>query len=243
MNICVTGVSSGIGRELTKQLIKDGHSVWGIARRGNLLEELKKELGSDSRFFYSVCDVSIQDNVLSVARAMEQGRFDLDVVILAAGVFSNDIITGLDYELFRKMLDANLYGSLNFVNVFLPKFLKQCSGQFVVLSSTTALKPSLRGVGYPAGKAALGIAFRCLDLAYRKRNVIFSTIYLGPVATDMWNAKKSFAIADKTHIASAVKRALNTRKSVYYIPFWSTLISRISLLPDRWYITLTELFR
>ncbi|OGM98186.1 MAG: hypothetical protein A2735_00565 [Candidatus Yanofskybacteria bacterium RIFCSPHIGHO2_01_FULL_41_21] len=243
MNICVTGASSGIGRELVKQLIKDGHIVWGIARRENLLEELKKELGSDSQFFYSVCDVSVQDDVLSVVHIMEQDGFILDAVIMGAGVFLNDISSGFDYKLFKKVIDTNLYGSLNFVDVFLPKFLKQGYGQFIAISSITALKPSLRGVGYPASKSALGIAFRCLDLAYRKKNVIFSTIYLGPVATDMWNAKKSFAVADKKQIASTVKHVLKTKKSVYYVPFWSTLISRISFLPDRWYITLTELFR
>ena len=59
----------------------------------------------------------------------------------------------------------------------------------------------------------------------------------------MWNAKRSFAVADKKQIASTIKRVLKTKKSVYYIPFWPTLISRISLLPDRWYIRLTELFR
>lgn len=243
MIICVTGASSGIGRELVKQLIEDGHTVWGIARRENLLEELKKELGPDSQFFYSVCDVGVQDEVFRVAREMEQREFSFHVVILAAGVFLNDIATGLDYELSKNMINVNLYGALNFVNVFLPKFIKQGSGQFIALSSTTALKPSLRGIGYPAGKAALGIAFRGLDLAYRKRNIIFSTIYLGPVATGMWNAKKSFAVADKDHIATAIKRVLKTKKPVYYIPFWSTLISRISFLPDKWYIILTELFR
>ena len=177
MNICVTGASSGIGCELVKQLIKDGHSVWGIARRGNLLEELKKELGTDSSFLYSVCDVSVESEVIRVAHEMEEKAFSVDAIILAAGVFSNDISDGLDYGLFKEMMGVNLYGSLNFVNIFLPKFLKQGFGQFVALSSTTALKPSLRGIGYPAGKAALGMAFRGLDLAYRPRNIIFYDIF------------------------------------------------------------------
>lgn len=34
--ILITGVSSGIGRALTKRLIADGQTVWGIARRQNL---------------------------------------------------------------------------------------------------------------------------------------------------------------------------------------------------------------
>ncbi len=241
MDICITGASSGIGRELARQLIKDGHSVWGIARRENLLNDIKKELGDS--FFYTACDASIQNEVLKISQDMEREKFFPQVIILAAGAFLNDINPELSYEIFKKSMDVNLYGALNFVNVFLPKFLKQNSGQFIAISSITALKPSLRGIGYPASKAALGIAFRGLSLACRKRKVIFSTIYLGPVATEMWDAKKSFAVADKKQAASAIKKVIQTKKPVYYIPFWSTFISRLSFLPDSWYITLTELFR
>jgi len=42
--VLITGVSSGIGRELTKQLVVEGDSVWGVARRKELLINLKKEL-------------------------------------------------------------------------------------------------------------------------------------------------------------------------------------------------------
>lgn len=243
MNICVTGASSGIGRELVKQLIQDGHSVWGIARRENLLVELKKELATDSPFFYTACDASVVEEVQRVFDAMEQKKFSPEVFILATGVFTDDINPEFDYKIFKKMIDANLYSALNFVDLFIPILLKCGGGHFIALSSTTALKPSLRGVGYPAGKAALGIAFRGLDLAYRKQNVTFSTIYLGPVATGMWNAKKSFAVADKSSVASAIKRVIKTKKSVYYVPFWSTVFSRMSFLPDGWYIALTEWFR
>ncbi len=241
MNICVTGVSSGIGQELARQLIKDGHSVWGIARRENSLNDLKKELGDS--FFYTACDVTVQNEAFKISQDMEKKAFYPEVIILAAGAFLNDINLEFNYEIFKKSMDVNLYGAFNFVNVFLPKFLKQNSGQFIAISSITALKPSLRGIGYPASKAALGIAFRGLDLAYRKRKIIFSTIYLGPVATEMWNAKKSFAVSNKKQIALAIKKVIKTREQIYYIPFWSTLISRLSFLPDRWYIALTELFR
>ncbi len=241
MKICITGASSGIGQELVKQLIKDGHSVWGVARRENLLNGLKKELGDS--FLYTACDVSKQNEIQKISQEMAEKSFSPEIIVIAAGDFLNDIQPDFNYEIFKKAMDVNLYGALNLVSAFLPEFIRQNSGQFIAISSITALKPSLRGIGYPAGKSAMGIAFRGLDLAYREKGVIFSTIYLGPVATEMWNAKKSFAVADKKQIASAIKKVMKTKKSVYYIPFWPTLISRLSFLPDSWYIALTELFR
>ncbi len=243
MNICVTGASSGIGGELAKQLLEEGHTVWGIARRENLLQEMKNKFGTDGRFFYAACDVSDYEGVLKCSQQMKKEGFVPDVFILAAGIFIGDIKPGFNYEVFKKNININLYGVLNFVDIFLPEFLKKNSGQFVAISSANAFRPSLRGVAYPASKSALGISFRGLDLAYREKNVTFSTIYLGPVATDMWVAGKSFLVSEKGQIASEISKIIETRKSVSYIPFWSTLIFRLNFLSDRLYIKLTEFFR
>ena len=241
MKILITGASSGIGRELAKQLVKDGHAVWGVARRENLLNDLKKELGD--LFFYTAGDVSMENEALKIAEEMKRNNFSPDIVFLAAGVYLDRINKEFDYEIFRKTIDINLYGSLNFVQAFLPAFLERGAGQFIALSSVAALKPTFRSISYPPSKAALGIAFRGFDLIYRNKNIIFSTIYLGPVATEIWNARKSFIVASKKYTASAIKKVMRTNKSVYYIPFWSTLISRSGFLPDSWYAALIKLFQ
>ncbi|MDA1353663.1 MAG: SDR family NAD(P)-dependent oxidoreductase [bacterium] len=43
-HVVITGASSGIGSELARLFVKDGHRVSLFARRGPLLEELKREL-------------------------------------------------------------------------------------------------------------------------------------------------------------------------------------------------------
>src|SRR3989344_2943834 len=118
MKILITGASSGIGRELAKQLIKDGHTVWGVARRENLLNDLKKELGD--YFFYTACDVSDQNEIRKISQEMGKMAFSPEVMVLAVGDFLNDIQPEFDYEIFKKAMDVNLYGALNLVNVFLP---------------------------------------------------------------------------------------------------------------------------
>ena len=52
----VTGASSGIGEALSRELVKRGWSVIGIARSLEKLSSLQKELGS--AFMPFMCDVS-----------------------------------------------------------------------------------------------------------------------------------------------------------------------------------------
>jgi len=60
-----------------------------------------------------------------------------------------------------------------FVGVFLGAFFRRGCGHFIAICSTTAFRPSDRGVGYPASKTALAMTFRGMNLAYHDKNVIF----------------------------------------------------------------------
>ena len=44
MNICITGVSKGVGKELVKELVQKGHFVWGAARSEEGLKNLEQEI-------------------------------------------------------------------------------------------------------------------------------------------------------------------------------------------------------
>ena len=184
MKVFITGVSSGIGRELAKELVCQGHSVWGMARRSQYLEELKKELGSGP-FFYSVGDVSLASDVESIAKELYRSNFLPDIVVLNAGVFLEDFAGQFDYEVYQRSFSVNLFGAINFVNKFADEFVKRGRGQFIAVSSTSAFRPDSLSAGYSASKAALAMTFRSFNLRYQKDGIIFKTVFLGPVATAM----------------------------------------------------------
>jgi tartrate/fumarate subfamily iron-sulfur-dependent hydro-lyase beta chain len=56
------------------------------------------------------------------------------------------------------------------------------------------------------------MAMRGLDSAYRKKGVIFSNVYLGPIATEMWEGKKNFLIATPQKAAAFIGRLLKNKK-------------------------------
>jgi len=240
MNVCITGASSGIGRALTDNLIKKGHIIWGVARRKEILENMKKSY-PQGKFFYGVCNVKNLREVLKTKKIMEKEEFYPDLIILAAGVSENDLEPSFNLKSFKETFSINLFGGINFIDAFLPDFIKKGKGQFIGLSSIAAFRPNLRGIAYPASKSALSLAFRGFDLAYRKRNIYFSIIHLGPVKTPMWEGKDSFLVISPEKIAEKISKVIITKKSVSYMPFSSTFLFRLTRpLSDGVYAKLGE---
>ena len=235
MNILITGASSGIGKSLVEHLTKKGNIVWGIGRR--------KESFPIRNFTYSSRDVQDIRQLKSLKTKMDKSGFHPDVIILAAGIFNNDLSPSFSIEKFKETFNVNLFGGLNVISLFLPEFLRKRSGQFIALSSISAFRPNKNGIAYPSSKSALSLAFRGLDLEYRKKGVCFSNIYLGPVNTSMWEGKKSFLVITPEKAAKLISKTIKTKKSNSYLPFLSTSLFKISrIIPDKLYSYLSENF-
>lgn len=242
MNILITGASSGIGKALVVYFVAHGHFVWGMARRGEELKQLQHTLFHEKGIFkWSTGNVCEQEDIVRMQSDMRDASFFPEAIYLAAGVFPNDIAPRFNFELFAETMETNIGGALRIVDAFLDECLQRGTGHFIALSSTAAFRPNRQGIGYPASKAALALAFRGLQLAYRNRNICYSIVYLGPVNSSMWKGGKSFLVADEQMIARKLAAIAQTRRGIYYLPFFSTSLFRISRwIPDRWYVALTE---
>lgn len=236
MKVFITGISSGIGRALTKQLIAAGYDVWGVARRAELLDELTREIGSD-RLRVSVCDVQDEMQNQMVARAMRSMGFIPDVVILNAGVYQSDISDTFQFVAHHASFATNVHGALFWVAEFLPDFLARGSGMFIAISSTAALRPS-GSASYSASKAALSMAFRQFRLSFADRGIAFSTVHFGPIDTRLWEGRRLFLVPSPERAASFVLQVFNRRGGSFFFPHITTTVLRLgALIPDgifRW---------
>lgn len=233
MNIFITGVSKGIGRELVRQLVKKGHTVWGIARRGDLLLTLEKEVGK-ARFFFTVCDVGDESEVVETIQVMKKRAFTPDVIILNSAVYAKDVILHYNRQLVMNTFMINLFGALTWVE----KFKR---GHFIAISSTSAFRPDPNSVALPASKAALSMAFRSLRIRYSGEKIIFSTIHFGPVATTISpnyvsrsGGPKYPFVFSAFQAAQAIQKVIAERKAKdYFFPFFTTLVFRLTFFfPD-----------
>ena len=215
--VLITGVSSGIGRVLTKRLITDGHIVWGIARRLSLLETLEKELGKSNRLTTCNVDISRPDSWSKLCQQMKRKKFIPEIIIFNAATNRNDFSPSLDSMTTREIFNVNFFSIIAGVENLL-KFVK-IGTQFIAISSLSALKGSgVEGIGYPASKAALSIAFESL---YRKfgDKYSFKTIYFGPIAGGMGPFKKILPIIlSESQAVDKIVNVIKSRKLIHYAP-------------------------
>lgn len=238
-DVLVTGASAGLGEALCRMLADRGSRVWGVARRANLLEGLKKDV-PPGRFFYSICDVASRDQVQTVISSMDAQGFIPRVVILNAGVNIHDLEPDFDLSQCEQVFRVNLFGALIWVDQLLPKFLHDGGGRFVAISSMSAFRVTSHGTAYAASKAALSMAFESLRLRYRSSAVRFTTVHLGPVDTAMWpGGHFPFLLSPET-AAKRILGAIDKGKEVYDCPALMVLLARLSGLLPRSFVLVSE---
>jgi NAD(P)-dependent dehydrogenase (short-subunit alcohol dehydrogenase family) len=129
----ITGVSSGFGYEMTKQLLEKGDSVVGTVRNTKKVEELIKQYPDkfDCRIL-DVTDVSAVHKTVDEAFA-KHGK--IDVIVSNAGYGLFGAAEELTDEEVDHIIATNLTGSIALIRSALPYLRKQESGNIIQISS------------------------------------------------------------------------------------------------------------
>ena len=238
-NYLITGVSSGLGRELTKTLVKQNHHVFGLARRKDLLQSLKTELGKPDHYDFIDIDIAEENAWKKIVAAVAKINFTPNVVIFNAAIFEKDYLgKELNYNQTKNIFEINLFSVIRGFEELIK--IAKPGTQFVFISSSSALKGSgAEGIGYPSSKAALSIAFESLYQKYRGRYRL-KLIYFGPIHTDMLPFKSRFTpVLSKEQAVQKIIRTVSSGRAIVYYPGILFLFLRIiKLLPDFIYLTI-----
>jgi NADP-dependent 3-hydroxy acid dehydrogenase YdfG len=173
----VTGASSGIGAASAKALAKAGFDVVLGARRADRLAEVAAECGGRA----IALDVTDEASVAAFAEQIE--RCDL-LINNAGGALGLDSIATADLDLWQKMYDVNVLGTIRVTKALLPKLIDSGDGQVVVIGSIAARQSYPGGGGYNAAKHAEAAVTRVLRLELIGQPVRVCEIDPGMVETE-----------------------------------------------------------
>ena len=126
----ITGASSGIGLQAAVDLLEKGYTVYGAARRTNLMKALK-EKGGKSLFLDLTDDSSIVNCVNEIIQ--KEGR--IDVLVNNSGFGLGGGLEGVPISEAKNQFEVNVFGLARITQLVLPVMRKQRSGRIINVSS------------------------------------------------------------------------------------------------------------
>ncbi len=173
----VTGASSGIGEATAKVLAAQGFHVVAVARRGDRIEALAREIGGSA----TVADVTDDAAVDALAAGLDR----VDVLINnAGGAKGLEPVAEAELDHWRWMWETNVLGTLRITRALLPALIVSGDGLIVTVTSIAAFETYDGGSGYAAAKHAQGALHRTLRGELLGKPVRLTEIAPGAVETE-----------------------------------------------------------
>ncbi len=150
----IAGASSGIGRALALRLARAGWTVAASARRAEALEAMADE-AVNGRIVPLPLDVTDRAALGAGLTRIERQLGPPALAVSAAGVYEPIDAERFDAERFRAMIELNLMGTANLLEVVMPVMMRRRGGRIAVVASVAGYRGLPTAAAYGASKAAL----------------------------------------------------------------------------------------
>ena len=152
----VTGSTSGIGEATAKRLVALGAKVMlNSSTSISEGESLASELEGAS---YHQADISSEDECKELVDATIETFGRLDILVNNAGftsVIPHADLDGVTEEVFRRIIDVNIFGTWYLSRAAVPVLKETGSGNIVNISSIAGLRPVGSSIPYSISKAGV----------------------------------------------------------------------------------------
>ena len=186
MNIAiVTGASSGMGRKFVLQLSQyvKVDEIWAIARRGDALESLKKEVNVPVRpISLDLCEKSSFD---TMAKLLEEEKPNVKLLVNAAGFGKFGAYHKVSLEDESRMIDLNCKAVVLLTRLVLPYMEK--GSHILQLDSLSAFQPVPYITTYGATKAFVLSYCRAMNRELKNKGVRMMAMNPGWVKTEFFD--------------------------------------------------------
>ncbi|MCX7982352.1 MAG: SDR family oxidoreductase [Syntrophales bacterium] len=151
--VLITGGSSGIGRALALKLSEAGAKLALVARRRELLDEVRSRISGPCLAIPA--DVVDFSQMKKVVAEVENELGVPDILINSAGAAHPGYVEELSLSIFREMMEVNYFGTVNTVKACLAGMIARRSGWIVNISSVAGFIGVFGYTAYGASKYAV----------------------------------------------------------------------------------------
>ena len=180
----VTGTSSGIGKKIVDQLIKEGCIVIATTRK-DAPKKIPKKLE-----YYKI-DVTSQSEWNALSKYIKKKYKKLDILINNAGVRISGDINTTSLDLWNHIINTNLTSIFLGCKHCIPLLKKSKNANIVNLASITSIRGVKNMLAYATSKSAMITFTSSLALDLAKNSIRVNAVAPGAVDTKMvWSLRK-----------------------------------------------------
>jgi len=184
--VVVTGGANGIGREVVLEALRRGASVAAVDLRVDSLEETTALAQAGERLATFAVDITDRAAVAALPERVGQRLGPVDVVINVAGIIQPFVrLEDLEDAAIDRVIDVNLYGTINVVRAFLPMLRSRPKAHLVNVASMGAFLPVPGQTIYGATKAAVKLLTEGLYAELLDTTVGVTLVLPGAVRTNI----------------------------------------------------------
>ena len=226
----IVGASSGLGRHVAKLLVRDGYRVGLVARREEMLESLRQELGENA--LVQPADVTKPENIQRAIRGLIDQMGTVHLIVLASAVSHWN--PELEWDSQAVEIDTNARGFAAAATVAMEHFTSVGSGHLVGISSVAGIRGNGNLASYCATKAFVSNYMAGLRHLSALRRLPIRITEIQPGFMDSGTAKgKVFWSVSLEKAAEQTLRAIRRgTKHAYITPRWRLIALFMRCAPD-----------
>ena len=156
MNILVTGCSRGVGLEICRVLLREGNTVYGVAR--SYTDEFKAlEKEHAGRLFFKSIDLADSEGARkTVFKEYITNDIVLDGYVNNAAIAYDDIVTNLNLKRLKEMYEVNVFTPMVLTKYAIRNMLLHKTKGSIVHISSISVHTGYKGLAmYASSKGAL----------------------------------------------------------------------------------------
>jgi len=177
--IVITGASSGMGKDFAHALLKDGHTVYGLARRVEKMNDIVQAGGKAIAM-----DITNESQVDHAVKQIIREQGKVDVLINNAGYAVYGTVEEVPIDVAKRQFEVNLFGLASITQKIVPGMRERKSGTIINISSMGGKVYTPMGAWYHATKYALEGWSDCLRLELTPFGVHVAIIEPGGIQTE-----------------------------------------------------------
>lgn len=237
----VTGASSGIGRDIAKELAKRKYDIIAVARNEEALKKLKEEVEKEYKVSVDIrtMDLIDREGCKKLHEDVKKEYGAIDILVNDAGFGTCGMFTQTNLEKELGMIDTNVVALHILTKLFLKDMVEVDKGHILNVASIAGFMPGPLMATYYSTKAYVVRLTQSIrqELFMQGSRVKVSALCPGPVKTNfnkVADVKFNLMEADSKFVAKYAVNLMFLNRTLIF-PSFTIWLGRIlaKILPDQ----------